>query len=63
MIDIIKSGQTGPSKNADDPSKIAKQSRTDIEVTGQPNDEKRLAKTLKSSMSQPNQATYSRKGR
>jgi hypothetical protein len=63
MTDIIKSGQTGPSKNADDPSKIAKQSPSDVEVTGQPNDEKRLAKTLRRSFSDGNQATYSRKGR
>jgi hypothetical protein len=61
MTDIIKSGQTGPSKNADDPSKIAKQSPSDVEVTGQPNDEKRLAKTLKGALSRPNQETYSRK--
>ena len=49
---------TGPSRVLNN----APQSRTDIEVTGQPNDEARLRKTLKGAFSQGNQATYS-KGR
>lgn len=48
--------QTGPSRVLND----APQSRTDIEVTGQPNDEARLRKALKGAMSQGNQAVYSR---
>jgi hypothetical protein len=47
---------TGPSKVLNN----AKQSRTDLEVTGLPNDEANLRKTLKASLSQGNQATYSK---
>jgi hypothetical protein len=41
---------TGPSKVLNN----ARQSRTDLEVTGLPNDEAKLRKTLKDSFSQPN---------
>jgi hypothetical protein len=46
---------TGPSRVLNN----AKQSR-DLEVTGQSTDEARLRKVLKDSLSQGNQATYSK---
>jgi hypothetical protein len=62
MTDATKgesSAQTGPSKVLNN----VPGSRNDLEVTGAPNDEAKLRKTLKGALSQGNQATYSRGGR
>ena len=48
--------QTGPSRV----SNTVKQSPDDIVVTGQKNDDAKLRKTLERSLSQGNQAVYSR---
>jgi hypothetical protein len=59
VTDIIKSGQTGPSKVLNN----APQSPKDVGNTYKPDSEKHIAKTLTESLKQGNQATYSRKGR
>jgi hypothetical protein len=56
MSNILKS-QPGPSR----PLNTAKTSPSDIPATGQPNDEKRLAKTLSDSLKVTGQSTYSTK--
>lgn len=56
MSDILKSGQTGPSK----PLNTVPQSPKDVGDVYKPDSEKAMAKNLKGSLSQPNQATYKR---
>ncbi|MFY9953789.1 hypothetical protein [Bradyrhizobium sp.] len=56
MSDILKS-QPGPSR----PLNTAKPSPSDIPVTTQPNDERKLAKTLSDSLKVTGQSTYSTK--
>ena len=54
--DLLKS-QPGASK----PLNVVPTSRPDITVTGQPNDERKLAKTLSDSFNVTGQSTYSTK--
>ena len=57
MSGLTDKSQTGPSKVLN----TTKTSPSDIPVTGQPNDEKRLAKVLSDSLKVTGQSTYGTK--